>query len=571
MMKNRIIISLIILISLLFRFTGINWDKNTHLHPDERFLTMVLLDLKIPSSFNDYIDPKLSAFNPSNIHDDAGNKKYSFFVYGTLPLTLVKLASMITDNNTYNGITIIGRFISASLDLMLVFFLYKTIQLFEKYYNWNKKIKYWGAFFYSSAVLPIQLSHFFAVDTFLNTFIFISFYFSLKYYFEKKTHLLIFSAVFFGMAIASKITAIMVLPLLLLNICAANLKQLALEFNIKKIYSIFVSKKNFSAIILSIFLFFLASYFALRLSNPYMFENGFIFNPQINHNLSQSLKTLQSWNTKDVWYPPGVQWITKPPILFALYNLIVFGLGIPSFLCFIVGITVIFKDKKNVLLNAALFWMIFVFIYQSVQFVKSIRYFIILYPFICIIAAVGFMRIYKSIPGYLKIIPILIILAWPISFLSVYIKPHSRISASEWIYRNIPQGSKIAWELWDDPLPLRMAGFQFNYQHIELKVFDYDTPEKIQEFNKSLNNSDYYILSSNRAWASIPTVPEKYPFMTQFYSDLFNGKTKFKKVAEFTSYPSLKYLGIPLEIIDESSEEAFTVYDHPKVLIYKKN
>ena len=29
-----------------FRFVGINWDDNYHLHPDERFLTMVETSLK---------------------------------------------------------------------------------------------------------------------------------------------------------------------------------------------------------------------------------------------------------------------------------------------------------------------------------------------------------------------------------------------------------------------------------------------------------------------------------------------------------------------------------------------
>jgi hypothetical protein len=35
-----------------------------------------------------------------------------------------------------------------------------------------------------------------------------------------------------------------------------------------------------------------------------------------------------------------------------------------------------------------------------------------------------------------------------------------------------------------------------------------------------LEQSRYYILSSNRAWGSIIRVPEKYPQMSQFYQDL---------------------------------------------------
>jgi len=49
-----------------------------------------------------------------------------------------------------------------------------------------------------------------------------------------------------------------------------------------------------------------------------------------------------------------------------------------------------------------------------------------------------------------------------------------------------------------------------------------------------------------------------------------SNKTNYKKVAQFTSYPSLSYLGIPVSFPDDWSEEAFTVYDHPKVMIFKK-
>ena len=87
---------------------------------------------------------------------------------------------------------------------------------------------------------------------------------------------------------------------------------------------------------------------------------------------------------------------------------------------------------------------------------------------------------------------------------------------------------------------------------------------------KALDTTDYYILSSNRAWGSIPTVPEKYPQMSKFYQDLLSEKLDFKKIKEFTSYPSLHYLGIPITINDDNAEEAFTVYDHPKVMIFQK-
>jgi len=39
-------------------------------------------------------------------------------------------------------------------------------------------------------------------------------------------------------------------------------------------------------------------------------------------------------------------------------------------------------------------------------------------------------------------------------------------------------------------------------------------------------------------------------------------------VAEITSYPAVPIFGI--QIPDYSADESFTVYDHPRVLIFKK-
>ena len=32
---------LIMVVAVYFRFIGLNWDQSQHLHPDERFMTMV--------------------------------------------------------------------------------------------------------------------------------------------------------------------------------------------------------------------------------------------------------------------------------------------------------------------------------------------------------------------------------------------------------------------------------------------------------------------------------------------------------------------------------------------------
>ena len=47
---------------------------------------------------------------------------------------------------------------------------------------------------------------------------------------------------------------------------------------------------------------------------------------------------------------------------------------------------------------------------------------------------------------------------WGWGFLAIYRQPLTRITASRWMYDNIPAGSHIGNEHWDDQLPLGIDG-----------------------------------------------------------------------------------------------------------------
>ena len=59
-----ILLILILLAGAYFRFTGLDWDQNQHLHPDERFLTMVETSIAPVDSLSQYFDTQTSTLNP---------------------------------------------------------------------------------------------------------------------------------------------------------------------------------------------------------------------------------------------------------------------------------------------------------------------------------------------------------------------------------------------------------------------------------------------------------------------------------------------------------------------------
>jgi len=220
------------------------------------------------------------------------------------------------------------------------------------------------------------------------------------------------------------------------------------------------------------------------------------------------------------------------------------------------------------------------------------RYFLLIYPFVCLAftALLSQFKIKKSTITFILILNLI----YPLAFLSIYSRPNSRVQATTWINQNISQDSVISSEYWDDALPLGYS----NYQSESLAFFDPDIDEKWLKINDSLNKIDYLIMSSNRLWASIFRLPDKYPIASKFYADLFSEKLNFVPYQRFVSYPgfSLSFLkscfyfgptnypglktswfsvdkncsypGIYLR--DDTAEEAFTVYDHPQVLIFAK-
>jgi len=531
---------------------------------------MTIQELQLPKSLAEYFDPEKSMLNPRNINRN-------FFVYGNFPISLNKLVNEFLKNRSLETITTTGRILSALADLMIIPLIYLTVQLFEKNIKDKKfkifpQTKLWASLIYAMMVLPIQQAHFFTTDTFLNLFIFTSFYFSLKYFFKNKFTYLILAGVFFGIACASKITAIFILPL---DICLLILNS---SWPIRKL----LEKKYFKKIFLIILFFLISAYLSLRLTAPYMFENASIWRVSLSSEFIEDLKELKSYSSDEVWFPPAIQWMDRS-MFFGLKNLVVFGLGLVPSILSVFGMIVLLKkvfllfkkiklQKILLVFVLILFWLFAFLIYYSQQFVQSMRYYLIIYPFLAIFASIGVSHLLKNIGHRWKwpIVAALFIAIWPMMFISIYVKTHSRVSASEWIYQNIPEGSLILTEHWDDGLPLRLANSQ-QYEAYQLPVFAIDDEHKWTEIEAKLAQADYYILSSNRAWGSVIRVPEKYPQMSKFYQDLLANQTDYQLVAKFSSYPSLEYLGIDISFNDAWSEEAFSVYDHPQVLIYKNN
>lgn len=521
--KHIALFILICTMAAIFRFTGLDWDSGAHLHPDERFLTMVATDMSWPKTITEYFDTNTSPLNPQNVG-------HNFYVYGTWPVILAKAVAQTFSRDSYDGFPLVGRALSAIADLVTLLFVF----LIARHISSSVKQGFLAAFLYAVMVLPIQLSHFFAVDPFATMCMTIALHEIIR------KRLGITLGIFVGLALGAKVSSILILPIVFLA---------------------FIIQKHPKKILLAM-LFCFTCFLTLRISYPYLFD-GFALNPKILANWHE----LKAFDGDNTMFPPALQWIGTTPLLFSLKNLIAWGLGIPMGI--IASISILYHltkiNKKHLSILLILIYIGTIFFYQSTQFAKALRYLSPIFPALAILTAIFLNDVCIKKNKYFAYVFIGLFMLWPLSYLSIYTHPHSRIAASEWIYTHIPKRSTIAWEHWDDPLPLARNGHTiYEYTTVQLPMYDPDTDEKWKNITSQLSTTEYIVLSSNRVYGGVAHAKKRYPLTNRYYHMLFSGTLGFIPIQIVTSYPTL--FGIPIQ--DDNAEESFTVYDHPKVIIF---
>lgn len=563
--KTHLLLYCILVLALFLRLFGINWDEGNHLHPDERAIVLSVLSLNLPKTLPEFFQSS-STWNPH------------FFAYGSFPFYLLRIMGDIAgifnkQYAGYDGIQLVGRFLSILFDLGTIIMIFLLGKNFK-----NATAGLVASFLYGISVLPIQLSHFYAVDTPLTFFITSLLYLLLRFYENPTIKKSIIIGVLFGFAIATKISAVVTL----ITIWIALVIDFLLIF-LKKPHKIshwgphlpiFLRRLLKDACLIAAFFFITYS-----ILSPYAFIDTGKF-------LQQTAE--QSRMTKDAFtFPYTLQYVRKIPYLYEIKNIFLYGLGPVTGTLVALGsflfIYEMIRKRTPPDFSKHVILLTFLFVYMGIVggfAVGFMRYMLPLYPLFCLFGALiilEFSTIFFPKKNLLfffcAVLFAVLLLIWPISFLHIYGKEHTRITASNWIHQNIPAGKTIALEHWDDGLPL--SGIE-RYKVLTYPLYEPDTDAKWEMMRENIKQTDYIILASNRLYVPLQkltdceNLPEGrcYIRTTLYYRSLFNGLLGFKKVAEFVSYPTVPFLGWPIN--DQGADESFTVYDHPKILIFKK-
>jgi YYY domain-containing protein len=647
------------------------WDGGTGQHPDERFMTDVASRLRVPSSLSEYLDSQRNPLNPRNVDK-------TFYVYGLLPQTLTHVTAVVLTPNSalppvvaapsprnygatrsianpdlrvpkiqplqlllnptgkdltgYYEVYKVGRAWSASfalLSVIVVFLLGRRL--------YGARVGLLAALLLALAVLPIQIAHFFTVDSATAFFTLLSIYWAVRLAQNGGLGSAIALGLSIGAAMACRVTmatlgmlaVVAIAQRLLINQPAGAEAEEPLSSD-DSVY--FTPKTHNLAPLAGVALIALAgvlSILSFRLLQPDAFVGTSFFDLRPEPRFIQNIRDIGAIVSGVVDTPPSQQWAGRIPFVFALQNMIIWGmgplLGLAAWIGWAVagarmvraawagwngaGWNLLRRQFAHVL---PWVWVAFYFAWQGGQLVMTMRYYLQLYGLLALFAAWGLIRIVDfrfqiadwarkksailrlgsgqvyNLQSAICWLPLVLVVAgtlcWAYAFTRIYTRPHSRIVASRWIYEHIPAGSVLTSEQWDDTLPLAIDGRRAlapqvggTYYNIQMMPYAEDDQVKytgyigangtqVPGLLDQLDAADYIILSSNRVYGSATRLPMRYPALTRYYHYLFDGELGFEQVADITSYPTL--FGIPIP--DQGAEEAFSVYDHPRVLIFKK-
>ena len=550
------------------RFHGLDWDGGHWLHPDERQIYFVAMNLGWPQSLAEALSPD-SPLNPG------------FFAYGSLPIYLVRivaelLAPLFPTLRDLDMLHWAGRPLAVLFDLATIALTYRlVVRLWPSGAERDSESgparisgngpALLAAALVSLAVLHVQLAHFYTVDPLLTFFVMLVLNLAAGVARSGTWRRQVALGLALGLALATKVSAIPLL-LVVLVACTSDRKGSGAEHMALKGRAVAASRCLLVSLAAAGLVFFLVQ--------PYALIDWRTF-------LDDTIRESQiAWGVIDAPYTR--QFAGTLPYLYSVRQTALWGLALPLGLLAWAGLgaALVRWFRRGAWPDTLLLaWAAPYLAIVGVQYTRYLRYMLPLVPVLCIMAVwlLGYVR-----PRRLRLAASwalgLFSLGYAVAFVTIYYTPHSWVEASAWIYDRLPAGSTLAVEAWDAalPLPLDLRGEPRRIEEYDvLTLALYDEPDgraKWEALTADLAAADYVIVASRRVYGSVPRLPERYPLANRYYEALFSGGLGFELAGEFTRGPA--WLNPRLPPLPDPApaglvpDESFVVYDQPRVLIY---
>ncbi len=656
---ERAALAVILLVAAALRLTGLDWDDFQHHHPDERYITWVATTIEFPRlgsmSRADW-QPQTSTFNPFHWPPAASSEGIVVlqgeprdFAYGHLPLYLGVLATRVVERlgpllipllpagwsltaDVLNGagriefhhLAIVGRALTALFDVGTV---WVTFLLGRRLYGAGVGLL--AAALLAVAVLPIQLAHFFTSDPYLTFFAVAALYALVAGHAasEARRRRLwwLAAAALIGLAVGSKFSAVLLFLPLLWAIGSGGRGRRAWA-------------EALAAVAVAVLVFALTNPFAIldrtcpapaewpRLG-PLVLPEALVRSCYLQNVAEQNAMvrgaadlgfTRQYAGTWPYLYfmEMQIRWGLGPllgVVAFAGLGWVVGGLLWP------VGATGggAWRDRGRCVARLRrepvvipLLWVLPYFLTTGAFAVKFMRYMQPILPLLVLFGAAMLWaggrrwRTGAARPGKWATGAAAVVLAftalYAAAFMAIYGVEHPWNAASRWVYENVPPGTTLLSEQWDDylPVPLLLDGRRRQrdeYPNVELTWLSRpgaaDDEAKLRANLEALAAADYVTILSNRVYGVVPRLPDRFPLSSRYHQLLFDGALGYELAwvggraprlfgvtirPDTFAWPGLTppaavagYLDAGPSLSFGRVDESFVVYDQPLTMIFR--
>ena len=619
----RVLLIAVLALAVGLRFYGLAWDDGFSYtpHPDERAILDRVVGISPPGlgEIGLLFDAEQSTWNPR------------WFNYGSFPLYVLKVVQIVGSpflGDDANDIRVVGRAVSGLADIATILAVYGIASL-----AFDRRTGLLAALLTALAVIHIQLSHFFAVDTLQAMFAIAALYFMVKVAREGRMRDSLLAGTLVGLGLATKASQLpIVAPFAIAHL------MFAFGFNGKPTEGTLTHRLE--PAIWGLVGGGAVAAIALMLAQPYTVLDWSTFFSHVSEQ-SEMIRGIRD-------YPYTRQYADTTPYWYHIRQLAVWGYGLPlgiaawagllyislrgmpwklSIAYLVIGwalpAAVVLVSHSAIAVMAAagisllallatlpvrskgtqievllLCWVVPYFLVTGAFHVKFMRYMLPIAPLLTLFGARLLWALWDGAASYRKTLRplagvlIALMLAgtayYALAYVNgVYGSVHTGVRASEWLNRVAPYGAFVLKEHWEESLPNLRSDFEF----FDLPMYEDDRAGKTALIADMLADADYLVFFSNRLYGTIPRLSERYPITTEYYHLLFSERLGYTLANVQTSYPALfgvsfvddtlgrpglptlpSFLGrepAPRALNLGYADESFSVYDHPKVLIFQ--
>jgi YYY domain-containing protein len=490
-----ILLVLLIGLGFYFRFAGNNWSEGTNLDPDELGVNNFVSGIHLPASLAEYFNTRISPLSPYLKYDEQGNQigqgPDPGWVWGQWPSIVIRAAAegltkaeaavippvneILAGNcadpaaavcpkidavnyTDYGQIRLLGRFLSALADAITVLVLLAIgLRLY------GRRVALFGAALSALAVTQIQYSHFMTIDNIGVMFAALAMYGAVRAAQKGGFRWYAWFGVFYGMTLASRTNFAPLGAMILVAVWIGQRERwrnaaLAFKDRFGLPAAMFAT-----AVAVTVLSFRIAQPMSFRAKTG---DTGF-FTLSLNSewlSRMQYAAQVSSGSAYIAGYPPAEHWASHAPILTPFLSIVLWGLGLPLGIAAFAGLFWAgYRAWRGIDWEVHTLPVVFtavMFLFLASRWVTEMRYFLVIYPFLCLLAAWALAELWKkadvgrgqwkrAFAGIAVGIVAIGTLAWAWQFSAIYRTENTRLQASRWIYQNFPAAFRLGMQLPD--------------------------------------------------------------------------------------------------------------------------